>query len=106
MLRVKRWIQPELDRAVALLRKANAQLERTLEENTQLKNRNEQLHVQVNRLMADTKELHHQLEMLRQANTMQGETIAKMEKYQKELMDKYEHMLTRVIMLEARKDKA
>lgn len=102
VLRLKRWAQPELDRTMALLKKANDQLDRTLRENTALKNRNEELHVQVNKLQADNRDLHHELDLLKKANELQGDTIARMERYQKKLQDKYEHMFARVVQLEAR----
>lgn len=102
LIRLKRWVQPELDRTVALLRKANEQLDRTLAENTQLKNRNDALRVKVNKLEADNRDLHQQLSLLKQAKELQGETIARMERHQKELQEKYEHMFARVVQLETR----
>ncbi len=102
VIRLKRWVQPELDRTVSLLRKANEQLDRTLRENTDLRNRNEALNVKVNGLVADNRDLHQQIALLKNTNELQGETIARMERYQKELQEKYEHMFARVVQLEAR----
>jgi hypothetical protein len=59
----------------------------------------------VTRLEADNLSLHHQLDLLKKANELQGQTIDRMERHQKQLMDKYEHMFARVVQLEARLDK-
>lgn len=105
ILRLKRWAQPELDRTLGLLRQANAQLDRTLRENTTLRNRNEELNVQVNRLQADNKELHHQIDLLKQARDMQAQTIERMERSYRELREKHDYLYGRVVQLEARLDK-
>ena len=105
LVRLKRWAQPELDRTLVLLKKANEQLERTLHENTILVNRNEELQVKVHRLESDSRDLHHQLDLLRKANELQGTIIDKLERHQRELTDKYEYMLGRVLQLEAKLDK-
>lgn len=102
ILRLQRMVQPELDRTLRLLIKANTQLDHALRENTALKERNSSLSVQVNRLEADNKDLHHQIELLRQANELQGVVIARMERHQKELMDKADNLFARVVQLEAR----
>jgi DNA anti-recombination protein RmuC len=99
-LRVQRWVQPELDRTVRLLKRANVMLDEALVQNTALKNRNEELSVQGHRLQADNRELHQQLELLKQANEMQARTIERMEKYQQELHTKVENLIARVIRLE------
>jgi predicted nuclease with TOPRIM domain len=99
-LLIKRWVQPELDRTRDLLKKANGQLERVLKDNVGLQNRNEELNVQVNRLKADNQELHRQVELLKQANEMQSNTIDRMEKRQKELMERVESLIARVVNLE------
>lgn len=100
VIQVKRWVQPELDRTRDLLKKANRQLDHALRDNTELRNRNEQLKVQVNRLESDNKDLKHNLALLKQANDMQAETIHRMEKRQKELMDRVYDLVGRVIVLE------
>lgn len=102
VIRVKRWVQPELDRTRGLLKKANDQLDHALRDNTELRNRNEALKVQVNRLESDNRDLKEKLGLLQKANELQAETIAKMERRQKELMDKVDHLVGRVITLEAR----
>ena len=99
-LLIKRWVQPELDRTRSLLKMANIQLERVLADNMGLTNRNEELNVQVNGLKADNQDLHRQIQLLKQANEMQSNTIDRMEKRQRELMDKVEHLIGRVICLE------
>ena len=100
--RIKRWVQPELDRTHALLKQANTQLDHALRENMSLKNRNEELNVQVHRLEADNRDLHHQLDLLRAANKLQAEAIDRMERHQRELQDKYDNMVARVMQLEAK----
>ena len=105
LLRLKRWVQPELDRTLSLLRQANDQLGRTLKENTQLRMMNDELRSHVTRLEADNLTLHHQLDLLKKANELQGQTIDRMERHQRELIEKCDQLLVRVIQLEARQDK-
>lgn len=100
VIRVKRWVQPELDRTRGLLKKANDQLDHALRDNTELRNRNEALKVQVNRLESDNRDLKQQLALLQKANELQAETIARMERRQKDLMDRVEHLVARVVRLE------
>lgn len=98
---LKRWAEPELNSMRRLLKRAERQLDHALQENSVLKNRNEELNVAVNRLRADNGDLQRQLGLLKQANEMQAETIARMERHQRELQERMEHLLARVVRLEA-----
>ncbi len=102
LTRLKRWVQPELDRTLVLLRQANRQLDHALTENIQLKAQNDLLTEQVDRLTVDNRELHRQMALLKQANDMQKVTIERMERYQLELQNRLEHLIARVVQLEVR----
>lgn len=96
-----RWAEPELNSIRRLLKKAEHQLDHAMQENTMLKNRNEELNVAVNQLRQDNSDLQRQLELLKQANEMQGQTIDRMERHQREMQERMEHLLARVVRLEA-----
>jgi predicted RNase H-like nuclease (RuvC/YqgF family) len=91
------------------LRKMQEELKAARETITQLRHlvkhlttHNDELHVQVSSLQTDNRELHQQMALLKQANDLQAEVMARMERQQKELQDKYDNMVARVMNLEAK----
>lgn len=94
--------QMALRRMTAALNEARQTIDQLSAKNTELQNRNSALQVDLHRLEADNRDLHQQLKLLQQANALQGESIARMEKYQRELQDKYDNMTARVMQLEAK----
>lgn len=112
ILRIKIWVQPELDRTRGLLRQANIALDKALRENTHLKNRNDELNTKVNGLESDVRDLQRDLEREKQSKSTQQEVIARMEQNQ-ERMDKalakaeamIDSLKERVIKLDAERGK-
>lgn len=94
--------QVALRRMKEALDEARATIDELKRNNTDLLNRNEKLNVQVNKLIADNQDLHRQVDLLKQSKELQGESIARMEKYQRELQEKYDNMVARVMHLEAK----
>lgn len=107
ILRVKTWVQPELDRTRGLLRQANVALDKALRENMNLKNRNEQLNTRVNELESGMRDLRRELDRERETTQMQAEVIARMESAQQRLEqamgkaeEKMAYMTDRIMKLE------
>ena len=59
---VMRWVEPQLRRTERLLKQANDQLGKALEENIRLKSRNDELARQLEVLEQDNKDLHRQID--------------------------------------------
>lgn len=91
-----------LRRMTEALNDARATIDKLKETNTRLQNHNGELSVQVHRLQADNRDLHQQLQLLQQAKEIQAQTLERMERYQRELQDKHDNMVARVMHLEAK----
>lgn len=94
--------QLALRRMRSALDEARTTIDELKQTNTKLLNRNSELSVLVHRLEADNRELHQQLALLKQAKEMQAASLDRMEKYQRDLQDKYDNMVARVMQLEAK----
>gem|GEM_PF-6948075 len=86
VIKIKRWVQPELDKAlrtVAIMRK---QLDKASVENLELKNRNEKLSRKVEHLEITVNDLQRALAREEQRTQTQLELIERMEQKQGEMM--------------------
>jgi chromosome segregation ATPase len=108
LLRIKRWVQPELERALDTLAQVRRQLDKASAENLQLKNRNEVLSRKVEHLETEVGDLQRALARDEQRTNNQVELIARLEQKQAEMlrtMAKAEAMVDalkdRVLKLEA-----
>jgi predicted nuclease with TOPRIM domain len=70
-----------------------------------LKQRLELLDIELAEEQKSNRELSARIDVLEATKNAQAQTIDRMERYQRELMEKYEHMFARVVQLEARQDK-
>lgn len=86
ILRVKRWVQPELDRTMNLLKDVRQQLEKTSHENRRLNRENATLRQQVTSLESDVQELRKALRREEEKTATMQDMLARMEQQQQQQM--------------------
>lgn len=98
---LKRWAEPELRKTERLLKVANVQLEHALDENSQLRQEKKELAAELAQLKRDNGALHGELAAVKEAGADMKAVMVRMEARQKELEEKNDRFLTRIIHLES-----
>jgi hypothetical protein len=98
---IRCWVEPELKRTTRLLRMANTQLDHALRENIRLADLSAKQAQDIVTLQSDNRELKAHIQRIEAGNTHQLDLIGRMERRLKEMEQKYEYMIGRVMQLQA-----